>query len=259
MRPACTPIATHRTAGCAYAKSAFGSIAIARDIEIVQLPLLGSPSAVAHASADITWQPSRVTSAERARLLAHEPVTLWLTGLSASGKSTLGFEVERKLVAIGHAAAVLDGDNLRHGLCRDLGFAPHERHENLRRVAEVARLMNDAGLIVLSAFISPYRDDRAMARQIIGAPRFLEVYVAAGLEACEARDPKGLYRRARRGEIAEFTGISAPYEIPEHPAVTLHTEVDGVDACVRQLMQAIEPCLKEQARSELKREGDQAC
>lgn len=202
------------------------------------------PHAVAHVSTDITWQPSRVTSAERERLFAHEPITLWLTGLSASGKSTLAFEVERRLFAAGHAAVVLDGDNLRHGLSRDLGFAPHERRENLRRVAEVARLMNEAGLIVLSAFISPYREDRSTARAIIGATRFFEVYVAAGLEACEARDPKGLYRRARRGEITEFTGISAPYEAPDDASVTLHTEAEGVEACVKQLMRVVEPHLQ---------------
>jgi adenylylsulfate kinase len=193
--------------------------------------------------ANITWQPSRVTSAERERLFAHEAVTLWLTGLSAAGKSTLAFEVERRLITAGHAAVVLDGDNLRHGLSRDLGFGPNARHENLRRVAEVAKLMNGAGLIVLSAFISPYRDDRSMARDIIGAGRFCEVHVAASLEACEARDPKGLYRRARRGEIAEFTGISAPYEAPEHPALTLDTEADGVDACAVQLMRLMAPYL----------------
>jgi adenylylsulfate kinase len=193
--------------------------------------------------ANITWQPSRVTSVERARLFAHEAVTLWLTGLSAAGKSTLAFEVERRLITAGHAAVVLDGDNLRHGLSRDLGFGPNARHENLRRVAEVAKLMNGAGLIVLSAFISPYRDDRSMARDIIGAGRFCEVHVAASLEACEARDPKGLYRRARRGEIAEFTGISAPYEAPEHPALTLDTEADGVDACAVQLMRLMAPYL----------------
>jgi len=193
---------------------------------------------------NITWQPSRVTSAERERLFAHKPVTLWLTGLSAAGKSTLAFEVERRLIVGGHAAVVLDGDNLRHGLSRDLGFAPQARHENLRRVAEVARLMNGAGLIVLSAFISPYRDDRSMAREIIGAQRFCEVHVAASLEACEARDPKGLYRRARKGEIEEFTGISAPYETPENPALTLDTEIDGVDVCAARLMQLLEPYLQ---------------
>ena len=193
--------------------------------------------------ANITWQPSRVTSAERERLFAHEPVTLWLTGLSAAGKSTLAFEVERRLITAGHAAVVLDGDNLRHGLSRDLGFAPDARHENLRRVAEVAKLMNGAGLIVLSAFISPYRDDRSMAREIIGAARFCEIHVSASLQACEARDPKGLYRRARRGEIEEFTGISAPYEAPEHPALTLDTEADGVDACATRLMSLMAPYL----------------
>jgi adenylyl-sulfate kinase len=202
-----------------------------------------SDATAAPVSTDITWQPSRVTRVERERLFGQKPVTLWLTGLSAAGKSTLAFEVERRLIGAGHAAVVLDGDNLRHGLSRDLGFAPQERRENLRRVAEVARLMNDAGLIVLSAFISPYRADRSMAQQIVGTARFCEVYVEASLEACEARDPKGLYVRARRGEIPEFTGISAPYEVPDDAAVTLYTEVDGVDACATRLMRHIAPYL----------------
>lgn len=201
-------------------------------------------AASAHVSADITWQSSRVSGIERERLFTHKPVTLWFTGLSAAGKSTLAFEVERRLIAAGHAAAVLDGDNVRHGLSRDLGFAPHERRENLRRVAEVARLMNDAGLIVLCAFISPYRQDRSMVQEIIGAARFCEVYVAASLGACEARDPKGLYVRARRGEIPEFTGVSAPYEVPDDAAVTVHTEIHGIDACVRQLMRELAPYLE---------------
>lgn len=206
-------------------------------------------SAVAPISTDITWHPSRVTRAARERLFAHQPVTLWLTGLSAAGKSTLAFEVERRLIDAGHAAVVLDGDNVRHGLSRDLGFAPDERRENLRRVAEVAKLMNDAGLIVVSAFISPYREDRSMARAIVGAARFHEVYLDASLEACEARDPKGLYARARRGEIPEFTGISAPYEIPADPAIALRTEADGVDACATHLMRHVEPFLVPAAAS----------
>jgi adenylylsulfate kinase len=136
---------------------------------------------------------------------------------------------------------MLDGDNVRAGINRDLGFGPDDRRENIRRMAEVAGLMNDAGLIAITAFISPYRADREMARQIIGAARFVEVYLDAPLEVCEQRDPKGLYRKARKGEIAEFTGVSAPYEPPEHAAVVLHTAAATVDACVEQLLGELLP------------------
>ena len=148
---------------------------------------------------------------------------VWLTGLSGAGKSTLATAVEAALIRAGHAACVLDGDNLRHGLNADLGFSPEDRRENIRRAGEVAALFADAGLIVIAAFISPYRAGREAAREAIGAARFLEVFLDAPLAVCERRDPKGLYRRARAGEIAEFTGISAPYEPPEAPALTLDT------------------------------------
>ncbi|WP_433694894.1 adenylyl-sulfate kinase [Paraburkholderia phenoliruptrix] len=161
--------------------------------------------------------------ADRMRILRQKPVTIWLTGLSGAGKSTIAFELERQLVAQGHACYVLDGDNVRHGLASDLGFDPNDRHENIRRVAHVAQLMNDAGLIVITALISPMRADRAMARDIIGAGNFIETYLAASVATCVRRDPKGLYAKALAGEIPVFTGISAPYEAPVDPELVIDT------------------------------------
>lgn len=172
----------------------------------------------------------------RMRYLGHAPITVWLTGLSAAGKTTLAYGLEAALLEHDHACYVLDGDNIRTGLSRDLGFGPEARHENIRRVAEVARLFNDAGLIVITAFISPYRADRAMARQVVGAERLVEVFVEAPLEVCEQRDPKGLYQRARRGEIPDFTGVSAPYEPPEAPDIAVHTAEASPEACVAELL-----------------------
>jgi len=187
-------------------------------------------------SSDITWQQGRINAEDRASLLRQAPATVWLTGLSGSGKSTLAFELERRLIELGHACFVLDGDNVRHGLNRDLGFAPQDRKENIRRVAELARLFNDAGLIVITAFIAPYTEDREDARAIIGTERFLETYLTADLSTCEGRDPKGLYAKARSGQLAEFTGVSAPYEPPTHPALALDTASRGVDECVQQVL-----------------------
>jgi bifunctional enzyme CysN/CysC len=181
-----------------------------------------------------------VTADDRARLLGQRPATLWLTGLSAAGKSTIAYALEQRLIAAGHACVVLDGDNLRHGLNRDLGFSPGDRAENIRRVAEVARLLNDAGLIVITAFISPYREDRARAGEIIGRERFVEVLVDAPLAECERRDPKGLYAKARAGEIAEFTGVSAPYEPPDAADLVLDTASADVPALVEQAWAALE-------------------
>jgi adenylyl-sulfate kinase len=194
---------------------------------------LDGPDPVSH---DIRWEPGDVAVAQRASMLGQEPVTLWLTGLSGSGKSTLAQAVERRLVELGRPCYRLDGDNLRHGLNRDLGFSPADRHENIRRVAEVARLMNDAGLIVITAFISPYLHDRAMARQIIGAERFVEVYLCTDLATCERRDPKGLYAKARRGEITEFTGINAPYEVPTAAEVVMDTGSLTVEEAAARLL-----------------------
>ena len=182
-----------------------------------------------------SWRSSSVTVIERARLLHQSPITVWLTGLSGSGKSTLAFELERRLHQLDHACYVLDGDIIRHDLNRDLGFTPADRMENIRRVAEVARMFNDAGLIVITAFIAPYAKDREAARDIIGAERFLETYLTADLETCERRDPKGLYAKARAGQIADFTGISAPYEVPANPALALDTALRSVDVCAQDL------------------------
>ena len=186
-------------------------------------------------SKSASWRSSSVTVIERARLLHQSPITVWLTGLSGSGKSTLAFELERRLHQLDHACYVLDGDIIRHDLNRDLGFTPADRMENIRRVAEVARMFNDAGLIVITAFIAPYAKDRQAARDIIGAERFLETYLTADLETCERRDPKGLYAKARAGQIADFTGISAPYEVPANPALALDTALRSVDVCAQDL------------------------
>ncbi len=174
-------------------------------------------------SATVFWHNSKVSQAERCKLLNQQPITLWLTGLSASGKSTLAFALERELMLLGHACYVLDGDNVRHGLNQDLQFSHKDRTENIRRVAEVAKLMNDAGLIVISAFISPYRADREAARAIVGSINFKEVYVSTPLSICESRDPKGLYADARSGKVSEFTGISSPYEESDLPDLTIDT------------------------------------
>jgi len=189
------------------------------------------------ASRDISWEAGSVEPDERARLLGQKPVTIWLTGLSGSGKSTIARELERRLMDAGRPCFVLDGDNLRHGLNRDLGFSAQDRQENIRRVAEVARLMNEAGLIVITAFISPYREDRAAARRIIGTHRFVEAYLSTDLATCEERDPKGLYAKARRAEIPEFTGVSAPYEAPEGADVVLDTAAENLEICVARLLE----------------------
>ena len=186
----------------------------------------------------------KVSEEERARRAGQRPVTVWLTGLSGAGKSTLAIELERKLTDAGRPCYLLDGDNLRAGLNRDLGFAAADRHENIRRVAEVARLLNDAGLVAITALISPYRADRGMAAGIIGFERFVEVYLDAPLEICERRDPKGLYRRARAGEIADFTGISAPYEAPPSPALRLATGSRSVADCVAELCALVDRSIR---------------
>ena len=191
-------------------------------------------------SANVTWTESLVTRAEREALLRHQAVTLWFTGLSGSGKSTLASAVEQALVRRRALAYVLDGDNVRHGLSADLGFSPEERSENIRRIGEVAKLMNDAGVIVLTAFISPYRSDRARVRERLPAGRFLEIFVDCPLEICERRDVKGLYRKARAGALAEFTGISAPYEPPLAPELRVATAGLPLEACVAQVLALLE-------------------
>jgi adenylylsulfate kinase len=181
---------------------------------------------------NITRHQGQVSVAERAALLGQRGAVVWLTGLSGSGKSTLGYALEHALVASGHPAFVLDGDNVRHGLCADLGFSAHERDENIRRVGEVAALFAEAGVIAIASFISPYRAARERARERAGADAFIEVYLDTPLEVCERRDPKGLYKRARAGEIPDFTGIGAPYETPDTPMIRLDTDALSVEACV---------------------------
>ncbi len=175
-------------------------------------------------SKNIVKSDSLVSVEDRQKLMNQKGATLWLTGLSGSGKSTVARQLERELIDMGHACMILDGDNIRHGLNRDLGFSAEDRTENIRRVSEVANLFNEAGLIVITAFISPYRADRQQAREIIeDTSRFIEIHVDTPLDVCEARDPKGLYKKARAGDIPQFTGITAPYEAPEKPELTLKT------------------------------------
>lgn len=187
-------------------------------------------------STNVTWHPGHVSAKERERLNGHAPAVLWFTGMSGSGKSTLAHAVEKALFDLGCHTYVLDGDNIRHGLNKNLGFSAEDRRENIRRIAEVARLFHDAGLMVLTAFISPYREDRAAARAIIGEG-FVEVYVKADLATCEARDPKGLYKKARAGQISEFTGVSAPYEEPVAAEIVVDTSSSELDACVRTVIE----------------------
>ena len=177
-----------------------------------------------HKSDNIFWSQGQVTAKQRALRNGHAGCVVWLTGLSGSGKSSIANELERELFNAGKHAYVLDGDKIRHGLGSDLAFSPEDRKENIRRVGEVAKLFADAGIICITAFISPYRSDRELVRKLVESDQFIEVYVNAPLEVCEKRDPKGLYAKARANEIKEFTGISAPYEAPEHPELELHTD-----------------------------------
>lgn len=195
-------------------------------------------------SQNITWNTSKVSIAERATLQKQNALTVWLTGLSASGKSTLAYELERRLHDLGHASYVLDGDNIRHGLSSDLGFSPEGRKENIRRISEVAKLFNDAGIVMITAFISPYRADRALANGILGPERFVEAHVAADIAVCEGRDPRGLYQKARAGTIPEFTGVSAPYEAPEQPTVRVDTGTLSVEQSIEQLLAVVLPRLR---------------
>lgn len=178
-----------------------------------------------------------ITRKDREALKSQKGKVIWFTGLSGSGKSTLANALEIALHQAGKHTYVLDGDNVRQGLNKDLGFSDGDRVENIRRIAEVARLMADAGLIVMTAFISPFQQDRRMARDLIGAENFLEVYVSTPLEVCEQRDPKGLYQKARRGEIPHMTGISSPYEAPEHPEFI----ADGANQNIDQIIDALVP------------------
>lgn len=189
---------------------------------------------------NIVWHQHSVTKKERAELKQQKPVVLWFTGLSGAGKSTVAGALEHRLMELGYHTYLLDGDNVRHGLCKDLSFSDSDRKENIRRVGELCKLMADAGLIVLSAFISPHREERAMVRELLPDGEFLEVFVNAPIEVCEQRDPKGLYRKARAGEIKNFTGIDSDYEVPVKPEIELAAGVNTVahlvDECLAELV-----------------------
>tara|TARA_R110002073_G_scaffold25832_3_gene85317 strand:- start:53273 stop:53923 length:651 start_codon:yes stop_codon:yes gene_type:complete len=191
------------------------------------------------APVNLVWHKSACDSDLRATLKRQNPACIWLTGLSASGKSTLANALEVSLAERGFHTYLLDGDNVRQGLNKDLGMSDSDRAENIRRVGEVARLMTDAGLIIITAFISPFRDDRDKARALFSANNFIEVFVDTPLAVCEQRDPKGLYKKARAGEIKDFTGIDSAYEAPKHPELHLHAGDKSIEQCVKEIVQVL--------------------
>ncbi|PLX63023.1 adenylyl-sulfate kinase [Sedimenticola selenatireducens] len=181
---------------------------------------------------NVVWHQPTVTRDRRAKNNGHKSVILWFTGLSGAGKSTIAHALEESLHKVGANTYVLDGDNVRHGLCGDLGFSDTDRNENIRRVGEVSKLFIDAGVIALSAFISPFRADRQRSRDLVDEGDFIEIHVKCPLEVCETRDPKGLYKKARAGLIKGYTGISSPYEEPEKPEIVIDTSEKNIDQCV---------------------------
>jgi len=189
---------------------------------------------------NIVWHQGAVTREDRTQLNGHRGCTVWLTGLSGSGKSTIAVDLEKRLLERGVRTYILDGDNIRHGLNKNLGFSPEDRTENIRRIGEVAKLFTDAGLVAVTAFISPYRADRDHVRALMPAGDFVEVFIDCPVEVCEQRDVKGLYKKARAGEIKEFTGISAPYEAPENPELTINTAGQSVEESAKQIVAHLE-------------------
>ena len=194
------------------------------------------------ASTNLFWHPSTVTLARREAQNGHRGAIVWFTGLSGSGKSTLAHAVEEALHLRGCRTFVLDGDNVRHGLCKDLGFSAEDRQENIRRIGEMAKLFMEAGSIVLTAFISPYRADREQVRGMVKPGRFIEVYCDAAIAICESRDIKGLYKKARDGQLTQFTGISAPYQAPENPELTVASGTADLACCVQQIIDKMMQC-----------------
>ena len=188
---------------------------------------------------NIVWHHATVTRRRREVLNRHKGLVIWFTGLSGSGKSTLAHAVEEGLHQLGCKTFVLDGDNVRHGLCADLDFSDSARSENIRRVGEVTKLFVEGGTIVLTAFISPFRDDRNRVRELLSQTDFMEIYCRCPLEVCEQRDVKGLYKRARSGDIGNFTGISSPYEPPMSPAMVIDTGAEALDSCVEKLLEEL--------------------
>ncbi|MBA5608613.1 adenylyl-sulfate kinase [Duganella sp. FT3S] len=195
-----------------------------------------SPGKAPMSTQNIFLQAPAIAPANRALRRHQRPCVLWFTGLSGSGKTTIAGLVERRLAELGLHTYLLDGDNVRHGLCRDLGFSDADRVENIRRVGEVAHLMADAGLIVLSAFISPFRSDRRLVRQLMEPGEFVEIFIDTPLGECERRDPKGLYKKARAGQIGNFTGLDSPYERPEQPELRLATLEETAEQCAQRVL-----------------------
>ncbi|NIV71348.1 adenylyl-sulfate kinase [Candidatus Saccharibacteria bacterium] len=189
---------------------------------------------------NIYWHDAKISKADRERVNNHRGFCIWFTGLSGSGKSTLANEVQNLLFERGVRTYVLDGDNIRHGLNKNLGFSAEDRAENIRRIGEVAKLFADAGLVVMTAFISPYREDRDKVRQLLDKGDFVEIYVECDLDVCEDRDPKGLYKKARAGEIANFTGISDPYEAPDNPELIVNTSSTPVEESAQEVIRFLE-------------------
>lgn len=187
-------------------------------------------------SENVVWHQHKIGKEQRAKLKQQKPCVLWFTGLSGSGKSTIANLLEQKLYELRKQSYLLDGDNIRHGLCGDLGFSDRDRVENIRRISELCKLFVDSGEIVLAAFISPFRTDRAFARSLLGNGEFIEVFVDAPLSVCEERDPKGLYKKARRGEIHKFTGIDSDYQVPSGPEITVDTAKNNPEECVEQIL-----------------------
>lgn len=187
-------------------------------------------------TSNTVWHQYQLDKTARSAQKRQRPCVLWFTGLSASGKSTTANAVEQKLYELGHHTYLLDGDNVRHGLNKDLGFSDSDRVENIRRIGEMSKLFADAGLIVLSAFISPFRADRQMVRDLVGAGEFIEIHMSTPLSVCEQRDPKGLYKKARQGEIKNFTGIDSAYEEPDRPEIILNTAECDTEACAEQVI-----------------------
>ena len=189
---------------------------------------------------NITWHEGALNKQDREKLLDQKGVVIWFTGLSGSGKSTIAHAIEEELFRRGHLSFVLDGDNIRHGLNKNLGFSPEDREENIRRIGEVAKLFADAGLVTMTAFISPYRKDRDNNRNLLEEGEFIEVFMKVSLPEAEKRDPKGLYKKARAGEIKEFTGVSDPYEVPEHAEIIVDTETQEPEESAAQIIAYLE-------------------
>ena len=187
-------------------------------------------------NSNIVWQTYKVNKANRSEQKRQQPCILWFTGLSGSGKSTLANALEQRLFELNHHTYLLDGDNVRHGLNKDLGFSDQDRQENIRRIGELSALFVDAGMLVLAAFISPFRAERQMVRELVGPGEFVEIYVATPLSTCELRDPKGLYKKARAGEIRNFTGIDSDYEVPSNPELLIDTSVLDLDEAVMEII-----------------------